>query len=133
MSSFSLIIQDDKYTVTCASVDAADTVTVNGVVLTAVSDATPGANEFDMSGTDAACATSLAAAINGSASAMLSTVVSASADDDVVTISCKHKGYLGNAVTLASSDAGRLAVSAARLAGGTGGFGSSATTYEYGA
>lgn len=50
-------------TVTLATVSAADTVTVNGVVFTAVN-GSPVGNQFDMSGTDAADAATLVTAIN---------------------------------------------------------------------
>lgn len=107
-------------TVTAASVDAADTVTVNGVVFTAVSDSTPAANQFDMSGTDDETAASLANAINITASA-LAQLVTAVAVDDVVTISAKQPGLVGNAYTLVTSNNSRLAnsvVATGRLAGG---------------
>jgi phage tail sheath gpL-like len=102
-------------TVTCASVQALDTVTIAGVVLTAVSGA-PAANEFDISGTNTQAATSLKAAIN--ANATLAQALSADSAIGVVTITCLENGDVGNLVTLASSDGTRLAVSAARLASG---------------
>jgi len=105
-------------TVTCASVQAADTVTINGVVLTAVSGA-PAADQFDISGNDTADAVSLVAAIN--ANATLAGLVLASSALGVVTIEALNGGLSGNAITLASSNGSRLAVSAARLAGGTNG------------
>ena len=120
-------------TVTCASVSAADTVTINGVVFTAVNGGTPGANEFDMSGTDTADATSLAAAINASVSSLVQGYVSASSSGAVVTISSVYKGLMGNTHTLASSNGTRLAVSGARLAGGTGAVSTSGkTNYSFG-
>lgn len=106
-------------TVTLASAQAADTVTINGVVFTAVS-GTPAANQFDISGTDDDAATSLAAAINGTASA-LAQLVSAEAAADVVTITANEKGVIGNAYTLASSNGSRLAlgnVTSGRITGG---------------
>lgn len=105
-------------TVTCASALAADTVTVSGVVLTAVSGA-PGANQFDISGSNTAAAVSLAAAMN--ANATISGLVTATSALGVVTVTAKVKGVVGNAITLASSDGTRLAVSAARLASGSNG------------
>lgn len=104
-------------TVTCATVAAADTVTINGVAFTAV-DADAGANEFLQTGTDAVDAAALAAAINASVTAGIAGVVTAAAEDDVVTITAVQPGKAGNAITLASSDGVTLAVSAARLAGG---------------
>lgn len=121
-------------TVTCATALAADTVTINGVVFTAVS-GTPANQQFDISGNNDAEAASLAAAINGitgSNAALINGFVVASAAGNVVTLRCPHKGILGNAITLASSNGTRLAVSGARLTGGTGGFGTSSTEYNYG-
>lgn len=108
-------------TVTCASVSAADTVTVNGVVFSAVS-GTPTGNQFDVSGTNAQAATSLAAAIVASATALVPATVTASAALAVVTVSAKVPGVAGNAFTLATSNNTRLAnsvVATGRLAGGT--------------
>jgi phage tail sheath gpL-like len=105
-------------TVTCASVAAADTVTINGVVLTASS--TPsGEAQFEIDGTDAQDAAALAAIIN--AHSTLQYVVSASAAaSGVVTITALQPGVIGNAITLASSNGTRAAVSGARLANGAG-------------
>lgn len=103
-------------TVTCASVSAADTVTVNGVVFTAVS-GTPAANEFDISGTDTAAATSLAAAITASTSAGVDDINAKSAAA-VVTAFALTPGTGGDAYTLASSNGTRLAVSGATFANG---------------
>ena len=113
-------------TVTCASVLAADTVTINGVAFTAVN-GTPSGNQFDMSGTNAQTATSLAAAIAASSTALVQCCVTASASSAVVTVTSLVKGLIGNTQTLASSNGTRLAVSGARLAGGTGGQGSTVT------
>lgn len=105
-------------TVTCASVQAADEVTIDGVVLTAVS-GTPAADEFDISGSDTADAASLVAAI--AANATLAARVSASSALGVVTIQARDAGALGNSISLASSNGTRLAVSAAALASGANG------------
>jgi phage tail sheath gpL-like len=113
-------------TVTLASVTAADTVTINGVVLTAVSGA-PAAGEFDISGTDTADAVSFCAAV--AANATLAGLVTATSVLGVVTLTAIRGGVSGNAITLASSNGGRLAVSAARLASGTDG---TAVTYNFG-
>jgi hypothetical protein len=101
-------------TVTLDAVDAADTVTVGGTVLTAVSGA-PDPGEFDISGTDAEAATSLAEAINASAAAAIVVAVAAA---DVVTLTSVEGGVLANQITLASSNGTRLAVSGTRLTGG---------------
>jgi len=113
-------------TVTCASVLAADTVTINGVVLTAVN-GTPAADQFDMSGDATAEAVSLVAAIN--ANATLAGMVLASNVAGVVTVTALNGGVSGNSITLASSNGTRLAVSAARLASGSDG---TATTLTVG-
>lgn len=105
-------------TVTLASAQAADTVTLNGVVFTAVSGAA-GANQFDISGGNTTGAASLAAAINASVSALVAGYVVASANGAVVTIASAFRGLPGNQVTLATSNGSRLAPSGTRLAGGT--------------
>lgn len=105
-------------TVTCASIADSDTVTINGVAFTA-QDASPGANEFLQTGDDTADAAALAAAINASASAGISGIVTATSSGAVVTVSAAVPGKIGNAITLASSNGTRAAVSAARLAGGS--------------
>lgn len=70
----------------------------------------PAANEFDISGTNAQCCTSLLAAIQ--ANATISAIVTAKASATVVTIRSIVAGTAGNAYTLVSSDA-QLAVSGA--------------------
>lgn len=115
--------------VTAAGTLAADTLTIAGVVLTAVS-GTPGANQFDISsGNNTTIAANIAAAIN--AQATLPSFVSASSSGAVVTVTAATQCALGNLVTLASSNAGRLALSGAALTGGAGNNGS-LTTYKYG-
>lgn len=84
-------------------------------------------NEFDCTGSNAETATALAAAINASTTALISGQVSASASSAVVTITALHAGVTGNAITLATSDGTDLAVSGARLTGGSAG--GSADTY----
>jgi len=68
-------------------------------------------------GSNALTAASLAQAINVNAG----DIVSAVASGAVVEIKAFEAGELGNAVTLASSDAGQLAVSGATLSGGSNG------------
>lgn len=104
-------------TVTAAAVQAGDTVTVNGVVFTAVNGG-PVGNQFDMSGTNTQCATSLAAAINAVADSKLKNLAEAKSTAAVVTVYAKNVGTFGNNYTLASSNGGRLAVSGATLANG---------------
>lgn len=78
-------------------------------------------NQFDTSPgtTNAQSATDMARAINASTTALVTGVVVARANAAVVTVRSKHPGVAGNEVTLASSDGTDLAVSGARLTGGT--------------
>lgn len=105
-------------TVTAASVAAADTITLNGVTLTAHA-TTAANNQFVVGATNAATAANIAACINGSSTALVSTHCRALARSAVVHIFSRFGGKTGNAVTLASSDGTKLAVSGARLTGGT--------------
>ena len=90
-------------TITLASCAAATVVEVNGVPFTAVS-TTPvvANNEFDVSGTDAADATSLKNAINNSTTAGIADVVTATStgSSGVVTVTSDRSGSLGNALTI---------------------------------
>jgi phage tail sheath gpL-like len=107
-------------TVTAASAVAADTVTVDGRVYTAVANGvTPAFGQFSVGATDAACATNLAAAINLGEQADTTSKVTASAASAVVTITARAEGTGGNAITLATSNNTRLAKSGTVLAGGT--------------
>ena len=115
-------------TVTAATVQAADTITINGVVLTAVA-SSPAANQFIATADNTETAVNIAAAINSSASALLSQQVSASSAGAVVTIRSLFDGAAGNQATLASSNNTRLAVSGARLSGGVAD--ASAITYSF--
>lgn len=117
-----LVIYDDATyatgTVTCASAQAADTVTIGGVVFTAVN-GSPTGNQFDMSlASDTLVAADLVRSVNASATAGLSGVVTAANVAGVVTFTATIPGKIGNGVTLASSNGTRLAVSGARLASG---------------
>lgn len=94
-------------TVTFASAVGADTVTVNGVVFTAVSGAA-GANQFDISGGNTTGAASLASSINNSATALVPATVIATAAVGVLTIKAVVPGITGNAYTLATSNNTRL-------------------------
>jgi phage tail sheath gpL-like len=105
-------------TVTLASVNVSDTVTIDGVVFTAVASGATGA-QFNQGGTDTADAASLVTAIN--ANSTLDGRVIATSSLGVVTITALEPGELGNSISLASSNGTRLAVSAAALSGGTNG------------
>jgi hypothetical protein len=97
---------------------ATDTFTIGKTSLVAGTD-------FSIAGTDAEDATALAAAIN--AHATLSTIVSASAASNVVTISALQKGVLGNYIALTKVGASASSVSAGGyLSGGLGGAASAA-------
>lgn len=101
---------------------AAQTVTINGVVLTAVAEiATPTNNQFRIGTTPTIAASNLAAAINASTSDALSGVVSASSAAGVCTISCLIPGVIGNSI-LVSETLGNFtfAGGATALASGSG-------------
>lgn len=123
-------------TVTCASVAAADTVTVGGVVFTAIANgSTPSSyKQFSVGASDNACATNLAAAINAQQkSPAVNRTVTAVAATNVVTITADAEGTGGNAITLVTSNGTRLAATGSgNLAGGTatGGIKSSSTTNQ---
>jgi|SRR5579859_2434032 len=105
-------------TVTLASVSANDTVTINNHAFTAKTSG-PTGDQWLVGVTDTADAAALAAAINASATAGIAGIVTATSAATVVTVSAAQGGLIGNAITLASSNGTRLAVSAARLAGGS--------------
>ena len=113
-------------TVTLANASVADTVTIAGVVFTAVASGATG-DQFNQGGTDTADADSLVTAINASSSAGITGCVTASNNSGVVTITASQPGSIGNAITLASSNGTRLAVSGARLASGA----ETLTTHTY--
>lgn len=95
-----------------------DTVTINGVILTAVS-SSPSNNQYIVGVSANADAASLANAINNSITSLLSGVVDASALLNVVTISCLLPGYIGNSI-LISKSASAITLSGSALSGGVG-------------
>jgi phage tail sheath gpL-like len=105
-------------TLTLASAVATDAITIGPVTLTASS--TPAnENQWEIDGADdTADAASLAAAIN--AHSTLSQVVTATSEDEVVTVTAKQKGVVGNFINISSADA-TITASGANLSGGTGG------------
>lgn len=120
-------------TVTAASVLAADTVTVDGRVYTAVAaDATAAFGEFSIGDDDNECAANLAAAINLGEQSDTTSKVTASVASAVVTITARAEGTGGNSITLATSNNTRLAKSGTTLANGTatGGVKSSGATNQ---
>lgn len=98
-------------TITQVSAVNTNSVTIQGVTLTA-------GTEWTRTGTDAENAASLAAAVN--ANATLNKIVVATSASNVVTITALQQGVLGNYITLAKSGA-PITVSGSVLSGGTGG------------
>lgn len=114
-------------TVTCASAAENDTVTLGGVVFTAVN-GTPTGDQFDMSlATDTLVAADLVRAYNASTTDGAAGCATASNLAGVVTFTASTPGKIGNAITLASSNGTRLEVSGARLADGA----ETLTTFTY--
>lgn len=113
-------------TITCASVSAADTVTVGNVVLTAHASTNTGLF-FALGASDTACGDNLAAAINRNAT--LSQYVIAVDVAGVVTITAigPALGVLGNAIILSSSNNTRLA----KVAMASGANDATAQTYSF--
>jgi len=114
-------------TVTCSSVEAGDTVTVNGLVYTAVSEIVTGPAgpaEFSIDGNDLDCATNLALSITDDLSpgtnpsldptaVAFRSVVTISVDNDDTIFDNGDVLFERNTVVLESSDGTRLAVSGA--------------------
>lgn len=105
-------------TVTLASVLAADTVTINGLVYTAVAGAKANNTEFSIDGTDTVDAADLVDSITNDTRQGTLADVSATNAAGVVTLTSTAIGTRGNAVTLVSSNGTRLAVSGATFTGG---------------
>ncbi len=103
-------------TTVVANTDVDDTVTILGEVFTAKAAEDTGAGEFDISGTDAAAATSLAACL--AANAVVSAAIEWVVASNVVHMLALAKGTGGNAYTLATSDADGLVISGANFTGG---------------
>ena len=88
----------------------ADTVTVNGLVYTAVAGARANDTEFSTDTSNNATATDLAAAITADVRSGTSGDVTASETSAVVTCTTDVAGTAGDAITIVSSDGGTLAV-----------------------
>lgn len=97
-----------------ANLIANDTVTVDGVVYTAVASGATG-QQFNIGANAAATATAMAAIINPSAN------VAAVATGAVVNLTAKALGLSGNARALATNAAARITLSSATLTGGANG------------
>ena len=104
-------------TYTLTSAIATDVVTINGTAFTCVSSGATG-NQFNVGADDTETAANLAASIN--ASSDLTGIVTATSALGVVTVSAAIPSKMGNAITIASSDA-TIVASGARLTGGTSG------------
>ena len=89
--------------VTYANVDAEDTVSIGGVVLTAKASGANGTTQFDKETDATVTAENLAACIN--ANTTLSPQVTAVAASGTVTLTAVHEGAAGNLIVLATSDA----------------------------
>lgn len=101
------------------TVIATDAVSINGVSFACVASGATG-NQFNVGADDEETAANLAAAINGSVTALVTGVVTAAVTDDdpvTVTVTAVQKGLVGNAITIASAD-GTIVASGARLTGG---------------
>ncbi len=94
----------------CASVLAADTVTVNGLLYTAVAGAKANNEQFSIDTSDTACATDLADSIDNDTRSGTTGDLTATASTDTVTAVTDVSGTSGNAITLVSSNGTRLAV-----------------------
>ena len=103
-----------------AQASANDTVLINGVTFTCVASGATG-NQWNAGASATATAANLAAAINASATALISQNVTGSNVAGVLTIKSVHYGPSGNQCTIAKGvDAGSvMTVSGARLTGGT--------------
>lgn len=108
-------------TITVASVTASDTVSINGVTITASGAQTPSGLNFDeAAGSDVDVASSLVAAINDSGNGLNAVVTAdnAGGTSAVVTVTAVVPGAASNSMALVSSNGTRLAVEAATLTGG---------------
>lgn len=116
--AFSIRKDADKAsgTLTFDTVIATDVVTINGVDFTCQSSGATG-NQFNVGANDTETAANAAAAINASATALVSDTVVASSNGAVLTITAKYPGEHGNAITIASVDS-TITASGARLTGG---------------
>ena len=97
-------------TIVCASVEVGDTVTINGLVYTAVAGTKANDTEFDQAGTDTQCATDLADSIDDDTRSGSLNDLTATSSTDTVTAVQTVGGTGGDSTTLSSSDGTRLAV-----------------------
>jgi len=114
-------------TATCVSVVATDTITINGLVYTAVTGVKANNTEFSVDTSGTACATDLADSIkNDTRQGMVEVEIDTDGNSvtNVVTITAKAGGTSGNNITM-SQTGGTITLSGATLTGGaaTGGTG----------
>ncbi len=118
--SIAISIQENEVqahgTLTTTSAIATNTFTINGVTFTAVASGATG-NQFNIGGTDTITATNIAAAINGSVTALVAGYVTATSAINVVTITSAFYGLSGNQTAIASGQ-GTIVASGARLTAG---------------
>lgn len=114
-----------RATITLATAVVGNLVVINGYTLTGIA-GTATATEFQVGVTDTADAVSLAAVIN--AHAVLSTQMTASSALGVVSLRAKASGTAANAYTLTKTGS-PISLSAATFSGGQA---TSATTFDYG-
>lgn len=114
-------------TYTFVSVVDTDAFAINGVTFTAVASGATG-NQFNVGGSDTLTAAAAVAAINASASALVSGDAGVVATNllGVITLTARTAGVTGNAITITSADA-TITPSGARLTGGSDG---TATTVD---
>jgi len=105
-------------TVTLVSVSSGDTVTINGLVYTAVAGAKSDNTEFSVDGSDTVDAADLVDSITNDTRIGFLKNVTATNTAGVVTLTSTAIGAAGNLVTLVSSNGTRLAVSGSIFSGG---------------
>lgn len=99
---------------------AADTVTINGVVFTAVSNvSTPSNNQWRVGTSASTAAANLAAAINASTSNDTCGTVYATSSGAVVTVFAKFPGVIGDSITISKSSTA-ITLGGATLVNGSG-------------
>ena len=96
---------------------AGNTITIDGVVLTAVA-GVPAVDQFQIGATTTVTANNISTAINLVANSFDTIVTADTGGTDTVTLYAVDRGVTGNAVTLATSNAVALVLSGPTLAGG---------------
>lgn len=97
-------------TITLVATEVGDTVTVNGLVYTAVSGTKANNTEFDIDGNDTADGVDLDDSINNDARTGTNGDISATNSTGVVTVTTNVAGEAGDLITIISSNGTRLAV-----------------------